>query len=208
MRIFAHASLVGSIQPKKQKEKTVNPIVSFNSVSAMAEFIRSNGTQCRFVSLLSETEPKLRKDCPFKGVRKVSRKVGLINVNYVSACEKGIAALLGADAGSVDYAPGETWYRHEETQDGKRLPLCVHKTDSSKGFYLQFYPRASVNTYVDGAGNAIEEESLAPYFYSRGEKPEFKPAVIVVSLANLRELRASGIIAQSGDVESAEKALA
>ena len=174
----------------------------------MAEFIRSNGTQCRFVSLLSETSPKLRKDCPFRGVRKISRKTGLINVNYVNACERRIADLLGVNSATVDYQEGEVWYRHETTEDGRSLPLCIHKTDTSKGYYLQFYPRASVNAYVDEKGQEIPEESLAPYFYSRGEKAEWKPSVIVVSLANLRELRASGVIAQAGDVEACEKALA
>lgn len=183
------------------------PIVSFQDVNAMAEFIRANGTACRFVSLLSETEPKLRKDCPFKGVKKITRTLALVNVDHAAACERGIAALLGVDAGSVDYTPGETWYRHEETQDGKHLPLCVHKEKPESGFYLQYFPRSTSSAYRDSSGNEVSHDSLAPFFYARKET-EWKPQTRVVSLANIRELRASGIIAQAGDVESAEKALA
>lgn len=199
--------LLSGASNQKQKEKTVNPIVSFNSVSAMAEFIRSNGTQCRFVSLLSETEPKLRKDCPFKGVKKITRTLALVNVDHATACERGIAALLGVDAGSVDYVPGETWYRHEMDANGRSLPLCVHKEKPESGFYLQFFPRRTESVYRDSSGNEVSHDSLAPFFYARKET-EWKPQTRVVSLANIRELRASGVIAQSGDVESAEKALA
>jgi hypothetical protein len=173
----------------------------------MANFLRENGTACRFVSLISDTEPRLRKDCPFQGVRKISRKTGLVNVNYLAACERGIAAQLGVDASEIDYAPGETWHAPELTEDGKALPISQHRDAAKRtgAGYLRFFPRRSVDTYVDGSGQTIAEETLAPYFYAKGERKEWKPCFITIGLENVRELRASGQILTASDVQDAEK---
>lgn len=182
-----------------------NPIVRLESANAMAEFIRSNGTQCRFVSLVSETEPKLKKSCPFQGVRKITRTVALVNVDHAAACERGLAKALGVD--SVDYEPGETWYAHETDAKGNTLPLCFHPSKPESGFYLQYFPRRTESVYRDASGNEVSHADLTSFFYARKEA-QGKPRTRVVSLANLRELRASGVIAQAGDIDAAEKALA
>jgi len=84
-------------------------IVTIGSHLEMVGFIKGNGTQCRFVSMVSETEPKLRAGCPFKGVVKVSRKRGMINANYNTAVRKRIAARLGVEIKDVEYQNGEVW---------------------------------------------------------------------------------------------------
>lgn len=178
------------------------------NISDMANFIIEGGTACRFVGITSETEPKLKKSCPFVGVRKISRKVGMVNVNYASAVDRRIAQILGCEVGEVTHTPGTTWYQHVTTPDGRALPLVHHKDPAKVGnFYLQFFPRKSVDKYVDAQGNEIAESELEPHFYSKGERKEYKPAVIVLSLDNIKELRASGQVVTAEDMGEAEKSV-
>ena len=82
------------------KDKT---IVQILDQLEMVGFIKSNGTQCRFVSLVSSTAPKLRKGCPFDGVRKVSRKNGIVNANFNTSVRNRIAEKLGVTLSEVEY---------------------------------------------------------------------------------------------------------
>lgn len=173
----------------------------------MVGFIKANGTACRFVSMVSETAPKLKKGCPYVGVVKVSKKNGLINRNYVAAVEKAVAEKLGVPAAAVEYEAGETWYEHVKTVDGKALPLVVNKTKNDGKFYLQYFPMKSTNAYRMPNGEIISEEMLKPWFYARSEKSEFKPAVIAVAVENVKELRASGVIMQASDLDEAQATL-
>lgn len=189
-------------------------IVQITSPLEMVGFIKSNGTQCRFVSMVSETEPKLKKNCPFLGVKKVSRKRGMINVNYNKAVCRNISELLGVEVKEVEYTNGEVWYYHLTTVDAKPLPLVINKkvaienVNAETDFYLQFFPTASENVYKMPNGEIIDEAKLEPYFYSKGERKEFKPCVISIKVENIKELRASGVIMQADDLKEAEAALA
>lgn len=188
------------------KDKT---IVTIGSHLEMVGFIKSNGTQCRFVSMVSETEPKLRAGCPFKGVIKISRKRGMINANYNTSVRTRIAALLGVDIKEVEYENGEVWYKHLQTVDGKALPIVVNKNTPDNGeFYLQYYPSASENVYRMPNGDSVAEETLEKWFYKRSERDNFKPVVIAIKVSNIKELRASGVIMQAEDLAEAEAALA
>lgn len=183
-------------------------IVSISSHLEMVGFIKSNGTQCRFVSLVSSTAPKLKKGCPFDGVRKVSRKNGLINANYNTSVRNRIAERLGVKLKEVEYENGEVWYRHLMTQDEKPLPLVVNKTKNDGKFYLQYFPQRATSKYVLPNGDEIKEEELQPWFYKQSERPDFKPCVISIAVENLVELRASGVIMQTEDIDEAEILLA
>jgi hypothetical protein len=184
-------------------------IVSITNHLEMVGFIKSNGTQCRFVSMVSETEPKLRAGCPFKGVKKVSRKRGMINANYNTSVRNRIAERLGVAIKDVEYENGEVWYKHLQTVDGKALPLVVNKNTPDNGkFYLQYYPTASTNAYVMPNGDTVSEEQLEKWFYKRSERAEFKPVVIAIEVSNVKELRASGVIMQAEDLAEAEAVLA
>jgi hypothetical protein len=174
----------------------------------MVGFIRTNGTQCRFVSLTCSTVPKLKKTCPFVGVRKISRKIGLLNANYNTSVRRKISEKLGVELAEVDYKNGETWYKHELTSDGKNLPLVVHKEKQDGKFYLQYFPHKSVNKYVGADGVEIAESALEPYFYAKGERPDFKPCVIAIGMENIVELRASGIVIEMPEFSEAEAILA
>lgn len=187
------------------KDKT---IVQISSHLEMVGFIKSNGTGCRFVSMVSETPvTKMKVSSPFKGVLKVSRKTGVINMDYNLAVRNRIAANLGVSLGAVEYESGKTWYKHVETKDGKALPLCVHATKETGEFYLQYYPRGSTNAYVMPNGDPVSETDLKPWLYKESERSEYKPTVIVVNVANIKRLAASGVIMEAEDLDEAEALL-
>jgi len=186
------------------KDKTVVQMVN---TLEMVGFIKTNGTQCRFVSLVCDTEPKLKVGCPFKGVRKVARKIGLVNANYNTSVRNRIADKLGVKLNEVEYASGEVWYQHLLTSDGKPLPLVVNKTKNDGKHYLQYFPHASMNAYVMPNGDTVTEAQLEPWLYKRSERPDYKPCVIAIDLANVRKLAASGVIIEMPDFEEAAQAL-
>ena len=195
-------------------------IVSIASHLEMVGFIKSNGTQCRFVSMVSQTPVvKIKAGNPFHKVSKgkvvgdcrlfkVSRKLGLINANYNTSVRNRIAEKLGVKLSEVEYENGEVWYQHVNTAEGKPLPLVQHKTKADGKYYLQYYPHKSANCYVDESGNIVPDEKVTPWLYAESERAEFKPVVIAVAVENIKELRASGVIMQAEDIEAAESALA
>jgi hypothetical protein len=197
-------------------------IVSIASHLEMVGFIKSNGTACRFVSMLSHTPVvKIKAGNPFHKVSKgkvvgdcrlfkVSRKTGLINANYNTSVRNRIAEKLGVPLADVEYENGECYFEHLQTADGKNLPLIQHKDETKRasGLKLQYYPHKSTNCYVDENGNVIADELVKPWLYAESERPDFKPCVIGINVSNIKELRASGVIMQAEDVAEAETALA
>jgi hypothetical protein len=176
----------------------------------MAEFIKHNGTQCRFVSITTDTPVvKIRKGNPFGALRKVSRKQGLLNANYNNSVKNRIAALLGVSVSHVKYENDETWYQHLQTVDGKALPLVEHKDETKRNgkLYLQYFPQKSTSVYLNGHDEIISDDEVKPWLYAESKKPNFKPAVIAVELGNIKEIRASGVIMQAEDLPEAEAAL-
>src|ERR1039458_7842653 len=103
------------------------------TIHEVVGFLKANGTKCRFVSLVSETQPRLKPGCPFKGVLKVSRKRGIINVNFVNSVRRRVAEKIGVEVKEVEYENGEVWYKHLTTVAGKNLPLVVNKKTSHNG---------------------------------------------------------------------------
>lgn len=188
----------------------------------MLGFLKTNGTACRFVSMVSITPVvKIKVSNPFgqktKGgklvgesqLNKVSRKLGIINANYNTSVRRRIAEKLGVDLGAVEYESGEVWYQHLKTSDGKNLPVVEHKDETKRGqFYLQYFPHASTNHYANANGEMIQDELVKPYLYAESERPDFKPCVISIKLANIVQLSASGIIIEMPDFAEAESILA
>ncbi len=165
------------------------------TTQSVVEFLKANGTQCRFISLVSETKPKLKPACPFFGVVKVSRKRGVVNANYNTTVRRRLAARLGVPMREVDYQAGEVWYRHVTTADGKPLPLVVNKSvqtlSADTEYYLQYFPTRSTNAYRMPNGDTVTEGQLKPWFYRQSERPDFKPTVISIKVSNIKKLRAS-----------------
>lgn len=170
--------------------------VTLTNESEMVGFLKTIGTECQFVSMLTVTDPKMRTTGnPYKGVQKVSRRNGLLNVNFTNAVERNIAESFGISPTQVEYNAGKTWYKHLTTTDGKPLALCVHQKDETK-YYLQYYPQKSETKYLMPDGTEIAEENLKPFLYER-EPNDFKPIVVVLALASIRELKAQKMIVEN-----------
>ena len=184
-------------------------IVSITNPLEMAGFIKSNGTQCRFVAIVTDTPVvKMKKASPFQGVRKVSRKTGIVNANYNTSVRNRIAAKLDVKLSEVEYENGDVWYQHLQTADGKPLPLVEHKDEAKRGkLYLQYFPHKATSAYVMPNGDTVTEAELKPWLYAESKRPDYKPCVIAVELGNVKEIRASGVIMQAEDLDEAEAAL-
>ena len=184
-------------------------VVRMISELEMLGFLKANGTNCQFVSILTDTPVKnVKAACPFKaGLRKVSRRLGIINANYNDSVRRRIAAKLGVEMKDVEYEAGEVWYRHLMTSDDKALPVVVNKTKNDGKHYLQFFAHKTESKYFLSNGDEIPVEQVASYFYDR-KREDFKPNTIAVDLANVKELRASGVIIEMPDLEAAESLLA
>lgn len=184
-------------------------IVEIKDSLEMAGFIKSNGTQCRFISLVTSTEPKMRKGHPYAGIRKVAKHNGLVNVNYAASVARKVCAAIGFPEGTLEYTPKATWYEHVMSPDGKALPLVFHRSpEKQNALYLQFFPRSSSFTYVLPNGDTVKDEDVAPWLYAKSERNEFKPAVITIGLDNIKQIKASGVIMTADELTEAETAFA
>lgn len=192
-------------------------VVEMTNVLEMVGFLKANGTECRFVGMTIKTPvTKIKTSNPWgagaktkNGLYKVARKTGIINANYNTSVRSRIAANLGVELKEVEYENGTVWYQHLKTQDGKNLPLVQHKDESKQGdFYFQYFPHKSKSVYVNEAGEVIPDSVVAPWLYAESERPNYKPAVIAVNLANIKQLKASGVIVNAPDMDEAEQLLA
>lgn len=183
----------------------------------MLGFLKTNGTQCRFVAITIKTPVvKIKVGNPWNagaktesGLYKVSRKIGIINANYNTSVRNRIAEHLGVKLSEVEYESGKTWYVHLTTQDGKALPVVQHEQPEKRdGYYLQYFPHKAENAYCNEAGEPVADAVVKPWLYRESERAEYKPAVIVVKLANVKQLKASGVIMEMPDFDEAESLLA
>lgn len=184
----------------------------------MLGFIKANGTQCRFVAIVTKTPVvKIKTGNPWgagnkskSGLYKVSRKLGIVNAKYNDSVRRRIAEKLGVNLSEVEYEAGEVWYEHLTTKDGKALPVVQHKDEAKRDgqFYLQYFPQRSSNVYVNEAGEVEADETVAPWLYKESERPDYKPAVIAVNLRNVKQLKASGVVIEMPELDEAEAVLA
>jgi hypothetical protein len=177
--------------------------VKFDNVMEMVGFLKTNGTSCRFISMLTETTPKLKKTCPFASVKKISRRRGWLNINFNTSVRRNIAEALGVKLSEVEYENGDVWYKHLLTADGKSLPVVVNKKTPENGkYYIQYFPRTSDTVYeIDGETWKKDEgeKLLQPFLYAKSERDEYKPVVCSISLENVKQLKASGIIIETAE---------
>ena len=212
----------------EKKERTMldkTTVVSMASELEMLGFIKANGTQCRFVSMTTRTPVvKMRVSNPFHtikngkvigevGLWKVSRKIGIINANFNTSVRRRIAEKLGVNLSEVEYENGEVWYTHLMTLDNppRPLPLVWHKDEAKRaqgGHYLQYFPQKSENAYCNGAMEPVADDVVKPFLYAESERPDYKPAVISVSLRNIHRLKASGVVVEMPELSEVETLLA
>lgn len=190
------------------------PIVQLASTLEMVDFLKNNGTACRFVSLVCKTPvTKIKASNPFGQIIKsgkvqgecrlwkVAEKRGLINANYNTSVRRRIAERLGVELKEVEYESGESAYQHLTTADGKALPVMVKKSAPDDGiYYLQYFPQKSSHVYMDDKGNVIPDEKVKPHLYAESARPDWKPGVISINIANIHQLKASGIVLEMGDL--------
>jgi hypothetical protein len=205
-----YATLIyGKTKGDKMKNTKYGKAVKITDPLEMVGFIRTNGTQCQFISMLTVTVPKLKVACPYKGVVKVSRRNGLINMNYNKAVRTRIAKALGVPLADAEYENGKTWFVHQTDENGKALPLVKNATKDNGKHYLQYFPiRSSGTKYIMANGEEVTEEQLQPYFYSRPEREEYKPVTCVFDVANIKTLHASKVTVLTDGTEAAEEVLA
>jgi hypothetical protein len=197
----------------------MKPVIEQISALQLKGFLTSNGTACRFVSITTQTPVvKIRVGNPFGQIikknkvvgesklNKLSKKIGLINVDFVASVERKIAAATQLPESMIQYNPGKIWYTHVMTEDNKPLPLVQHKETGE--LYLQYYPRKSVNCYVNGQGEIVADETVKPWLHAESERSEFKPPVITLKLDNVVRMAASGIILEMPAHDEVEKIMA
>lgn len=187
----------------------MNTTIKIISELEMLGFLKTNGTACRFVALTSETPVvKIKVGQPFGPLTKISRKIGIINANYNTSVRRRLAAETGVELSEVEYQNGEVWFKHQTTVEGKPLPVVVNKAKEDGKHYLLYFPHRSHSVYVNQTGEVVPTEAVKPWLYKESPKASFKPATISINLANVKELKASGVVMQAEDFEAAEAALA
>ena len=213
------ALCVRAIQPWQcvKGQSIMSQTINMISQLEMLGFLKTNGTQSRFVSITTKTPVvKIKVGNPWgagkseNGLYKVSRKIGLINANYNTSVRRRIAEKLGVELPEVEYTNGKSAYIHLMTEEGKALPVLVKASNPNDGvYYLQYFPHKSfANIYVNENGNTISDELVKHWLYAESERSEFKPSVIVPKLSNILQLKASGVIIKMPEFDEAEVLLA
>jgi hypothetical protein len=177
----------------------------------MVGFIRTNKLNCQFVSMLTVTEPDLLKRSPlyamYKDVKKVSRRNGMINVNFNKGVRKRIAEQLGVEISEVEYTNGTTWYNHQLTEDGKALPLCKHAKKEDGKHYLQYFPMRSTTKYLQPNGEEVPAAEMEKVMRKRTET-DYKPAVVVFGMDSIKQLVCAGIQMDTDETNEVKAILA
>ena len=153
-------------------------------VEILPDYLRTLGTECRFISMVTEVEVEARKtNNPFVGAVKRSRRNGLVNVNFVKGV---IRRMKESGIENPTYIPGKTWYVHEHDTNGNALALCQSKKDSNKK-YLQYFPWKSYdNTYYhNGVQLTDKEVEVLKTFIPPVTNKPFKRSVITLSMDSI-----------------------
>ena len=187
-----------------------NTTIKIEDKSEMIDFLRSIGTECRFITVLTETivdqnktrltgghvrSPKTgkiileRQINPYYGAVKVARRNGFVNADFVQMVEKRYATIMGVPVGDVDYTAGGTWYQHCHSEDNKPLCLCEHQKDPSRK-YLQMFPLRNLGeTTYWLKGQPMTKDQVNDMYanwVTEDENPEWKPRCIVLAIDSIR----------------------
>lgn len=169
-----------------------NTTIKIRNPFEMVGFLKGLGTASCFVSMRTETEVKMRKTGnPYVGAVKVSRRNGLINVNFRNA-----VARRCAEMGVHQPEPGETWYVHDSTVEGQPLALCYSKHPVKRTGkvepYLQYYPHKTLGRneyFLNGRQLSEAEVKEMKTFEYQDNRDERKPTVITLMMDSIRELK-------------------
>lgn len=142
------------------------------------------------ISFTSITEPKLKKTCPFQGVRKHSYVNGMIGYNY----QNSVNLQREREGKESDFQAEARAWGERLTIDGKPTPFVEHKGNH----YLTVKVERAVQKprYFDASGNEIPASELEPYFYAQGQsRQELDKEVIPrdYKLESLVAIRLGGV---------------
>lgn len=108
-----------------------------------------------FATIVAETEPKVKKDCPYKPVKKLTRVNVTINGNYESMVNRQRAR-----------ENKETDFQSMPRAWGERLsgtPIITHKGN----YYLSAKPEKYFESQFFHNGKPVDENNIKPYFYAK-----------------------------------------
>jgi hypothetical protein len=161
-------------------------------------FLRSIGTECRFVTVDTETVVKNmpKTGNPYHGTVKIARRNGFVNADFTKACEKRYAELHGLKPSEVEYTPGNVWYHHVMTAENKPMCLCEgNKPNKKTGKiekYMQFFSIRNLGetVYVHptiGKLTKAQIEDMNSRMYA-DNSPDWKPGVITLAIDSIRTI--------------------
>lgn len=167
--------------------------IKIENKAELVGFLKMIGTECRFVTVDTETkvENMPKRGNPYVGTVKVCRRNGFVNADFVAAVEKRYAEQHGLNKKDVTYTPGSVWYRHVMTEEGKPLCLCEHQKTPEKK-YMQMFPLRNLGEtiYVHptlGKLNKEQIEEMEGRMYANNS-PEWKPTVITLAIDSIRSV--------------------
>lgn len=189
-----------------------NTTIKIEDKAELIGFLRSIGTECRFICVTTETEVKMnmarntgrkvkspktgklineKEPNPYYGAIKVARRNGFVNADFVKMVEKRYAAVMGIPVDDVTYTPGGTWYQHCQDENNRPLCLCEHQEDTTRK-YLQMFPLRNLGetTYWLN-GRQMTEDKIAKmyrFWITEDENPEWKPRCIVLAIDSIRSI--------------------
>jgi len=153
----------------------------------LPSFLRMLGLGCRFITMETETEVKMKKTGnPFLGTMKHCRRNGLVNVNFV---DRVIRRMKELGVENPDYVGGKTHYVHENDNGGNPLALCQSKKDHTVK-YLQFYPHKTWDVrYVHNQRELTKDEvTQMKTFIPEKDWGEYKQPVIVLKMSSIKRI--------------------
>jgi len=133
--------------------------------------LKESAKGATFIGITFETEPKLKKNCPYTNVKKTTTANLMLGVNYANRLAKD----------GLEPAGCAPWWTMVDNQDW----LVQHNV--KKTFYLRLSPTgnsAPKITYMSDQG-PLTKDDLEPYFYAKGTG---KIEVFTVAFDNIKEL--------------------
>lgn len=164
---------------------TTKPLTDWEK--KILQVILATNRQCRFVSLTTQTEVRMRKtNNPFLGTQKIAYRNGLVNVHFVKSCNRKLQEMGFA----ANYEAQDVW--HKPFQDS-----ALRVNPKNGKLYLMFYPFRSRSTLVF-QNRTITKDLIAPFLYKQS-KPDFKPICCTIALDNIHSLRCNGTTIRQDD---------
>lgn len=153
------------------KQLTTNELIS----------VLLNVKGSNFVSIESETEPKLKKGNPFNGLVKISRINGIINFLYQNSVNN--QRLREGKENNFEPLPRKWGQKIQGT------PLIVNKDQ----YYLELKVEKSDSEYIMN-GKPVDYESIKPYTYSSKSRQDLDKEVILrdYNLSSIRKISLQG----------------